>query len=74
MKHIPANVYAGPPDFGDQYLTVNEFARVMNCSPRHVRRVATQLILSEFGIPIVSIPFGHSGKRTIYIFSPKSML
>ena len=67
-------LYAGPPEFGDQYLTVKEFARVMNCSERHVRRIANNLILSEFGVPIISVPFGTRGRRTIYIFSPSSML
>lgn len=61
-------------EFGDQYLTVKEFSRVVGFHPRHVRYMANKFILSEFGIPIVSVPYGHKGKRTIYIFSPASML
>jgi hypothetical protein len=72
MKRTFHTVYAGPPikDWGDQFLTVNEFAKVMRVTPRHVRRLATELAFSDFGIPIVSVPYGGRGKRTIYIFSP----
>ena len=66
-------VYAGPEAFGDQYLTAKEYARMIGRSPRQVRRMAQTLVFSDFGMPIISIPQGHRGYRTIYIFSPASM-
>ena len=63
--------YAGPPEFGDQYLTVREYARVMQCCERHVRRLVYELAFSDFGIPIVSIQ--HGKYRKVYIFSPGPM-
>ena len=75
MSHKPYDqVYAGPMDFGDQYLTACEYARLIGRSPRQVRHMAQTLVFSDFGIPIISIPQGRKGRyRQIYIFSPAAM-
>lgn len=72
-KPCSTTPYAGPiraHEFADQFLTIREYARVMNCCERHVRRLAYEMAFSDFGIPMVSIQQGRY--RKIYIFSPGS--
>lgn len=65
--------YAGPV-FYDQYVTAEEYAKVIGCSPRHVRRMAQTFVFAEFGIPTVAIPQGRRGRyRQIYIYTPASL-
>lgn len=66
--------YAGPLEFGDQYLTAEEYARVIGKHPQHVRRMVREMVFADFGIPIVSIPQGKNGRyRQVYIFSPATV-
>lgn len=65
--------YAGPIEFGDQYLTAEEYAQRIGKSSRSVRRMAQDMSFADFGIPIISIPQGKKGRyRQIYIFYPSS--
>lgn len=60
------------PDMGEQWLTAKEFARVLGCSPFHVRRIAADGLLQECGIPVYRI--GHGRRTKIFIFTPTRML
>jgi hypothetical protein len=54
------------------WLTIREFARVMDCSPRYARLLIDNGTVAGFSIPVYARHIGR--RRRLYVCTPPTLL